>query len=146
MSGPMKKNKLVARFDFDLSLLAVVSHLKEYKIAWHLNEQLGINLAKQEDEIFEFLGDVRLFISNYSYQTEHSTIRLLGNRSLEESSSSKQYLIPELKQFDYLILTDGSENSPDAYYIRDQLRNLKGIQLVSVIEIEQLKSKENLIF
>ena len=142
----MKKNKLVARFDFDLSLLAMVSQLKEYKMAWHLNEELGINLIKQPDEIFEFLGDIKLFISNYKYQTEHRIIRLLVNRSLEESTSAKQHLIPELKQFDYLMLMEGAEHHPDAFQIRNRLRALQGIQLVNVVEIDQLKSKENLIF
>lgn len=142
----MKKNKLVARFDFDLSLLAVVSQLKAYKMAWHLNEELGIKLVKQDDEIFEFLGDEKLFISNYKYQTEHRSLRLLVNRSMEESSSAKQHLIPELKQFDYLILIEGAEHHPDALQVRNRLRNLQGIQLVNVIEIDQLKSKENLIF
>lgn len=142
----MKKNKLVASFDFDFSLLAIVSQLKEYKVAWHINEELGINLVKQEDEIFEFLGDVALHISNYKYQTTHNIIRLLVNRSLEETSSGKQHLVPELKQFDYLVLLEGTEFISNVNVVRNRLRKLEGIQLVNVINVEQLKSKENLIF
>lgn len=142
----MKKNKLVASFDFDFSLLAIVSQLKEYKVAWHINEELGINLIKQEDEVFEFLGDVALHISNYKYQTEYNIIRLLINRSLEETTSNQQHLIPELKQFDYLMIMDAAEFMADLHSIRNRLRKLQGVQLINVIKIEQLKSKENLIF
>ena len=52
----MKKNKLIASFDFDFSLLAIASQLKEYKLAWLINQELGVNLIKQPDEIFEFFG------------------------------------------------------------------------------------------
>lgn len=142
----MKKNRLVARFDFDFSLLAIVSQLKEYKLAWYINEEMSIKLVKQEDEIFEFLGNLKLFISNYKYQTEHSVVRLLVNRSLEEGTSTKQHLIPELKQFDYLMLMEGADYGPDPLPVRNRLRALEGVQLVNVIDIEHLKSKENLIF
>ena len=84
----MKKNKLIANFDFDFSLLAIVSQLKEYKLAWIINRELGINLVKQEDEVFQFLGDKKLVISNYLYQAEHSNIRLIFNRSTEDYNNS----------------------------------------------------------
>ncbi len=142
----MKKNKLVASFEFDFSLLAIVSQLKEYKMAWYLNEELGISLIKQADVVFQFIDSVKLYISNYKYETEHNSVRLLINRSLEESSSTKRHLIPELKQFDYLMLMEGTDDNLDPFITRNHLRNVPGIQLISVIEVEPLKSKENLIF
>ena len=143
----MKKKKLVADVDFDFALWAIVSSLKEYKIAWHLNQKLDINLVKQNDELFEFLNDVKLHISNYHYETEHQLVRLIVNRSVEDNPTHKRHLIPELKQFDYLICWEGWENygiSADA--IRDLIRDISGIQLVQLVELEPLKSKENLIF
>jgi hypothetical protein len=140
----MKKNKLIASFDFDFSLLAIASQLKEYKLAWIINQELGINLVKQQDEIFHFLGDEKLCISNYFYQTEHSSIRLIMNRSRDESSM--QPLIPELKQFDFLMLIEGFEDTLVIQEVRDTLKNIDGIQLINQIIVDQLKSRDNLIF
>jgi hypothetical protein len=140
----MKKNKLIASFDFDFSLLAIASQLKEYKLAWIINQELGINLVKQQDEIFHFLGDEKLCISNYFYQAEHSSIRLIMNRSRDESSM--QPLIPELKQFDFLMLIEGFEDTLVIQEVRDTLKNIDGIQLINQIIVDQLKSRDNLIF
>ncbi|TDI71992.1 MAG: IPExxxVDY family protein [Bacteroidetes bacterium] len=140
----MKKNKLIASFDFDFSLLAIASQLKEYKLAWIINQELGINLVKQQDEIFHFLGDEKLSISNYLYQTEHSSIRLIMNRSRDESSM--QPLIPELKQFDFLMLIEGFEDTLVIQEVQDTLKNINGIQLINQIIVDQLKSRDNLIF
>ena len=142
----MKKNKLIASFDFDFSLLAIVSQLKEYKLAWIINQELGINLVKQQDEIFHFLRENDLIISNYLYQTEHSSIRLVFNYSMEECSASKQHLIPELKQFDFLMLIEGFEDTLVVQEVRDILKNTNGIQMVNRISVDQLKSRDNLIF
>ena len=142
----MKKNKLIASFDFDFSVLAIASQLKEYKLAWLINQKLDINLVKQPDEIFDFLGDNQLYISNYLYRTENSRIRLIFNRSREGSSSNFQYLIPELKHFDYLILIEGFEDTWLTTEIRDLLRNISGVQMVNQGGVDHLKSRENLIF
>ncbi|GJM28692.1 MAG: hypothetical protein DHS20C17_13270 [Cyclobacteriaceae bacterium] len=141
----MKKNKLIANVDFDFSLLAISSLLKEYKLAWILNQQLGIHLIKQPDEVFHFLGNDKLCISNYLYRTEHTRIRLLFNRSREETLT-RQYLIPELKQFDYLMLVEGFEDSLVVGEIREKIKKIIGIQMVNPVEVEHLKSRENLIF
>lgn len=142
----MKKNRLITSFDFDFSLLAIVSQLKEYKLAWIINQELGINLVKQHDEIFHFLGNEKLCISNYLYQTEHSGIRLVINRSREEFCASTQLLIPELKQFDFLMLIEGFEDMLVVREVRDSLKNINGIQLINQISVDQLKSRDNLIF
>ncbi len=141
----MKKTKLIADVDFDFSLLAIASQMKEYKLAWMINQDLGIRLVKQPDEIFHFLGDEQLCISNYLYQTEHSKLRLVFNRSKEETASN-QFLIPELKQFDYLMLVEGFESSMVIAEVRETLKRINGVQMVNLMEIDQLKTRENLIF
>ena len=146
MAGCMKKNKLIASFDFDFSLLAIASQLKEYKLAWFINQELHVNLVKQEDEVFHFLGNDKLLISNYLYQTENSSIRLIFNRSREGSSISTQHLIPELKQFDYLFLIEGFEDTWVLGEVRNLIKNFDGVQMVNHIGVDQLKSRDNLIF
>ena len=141
----MKKNKLIAKVDFDFSLLAIASQLREYKLAWIINRGLGIRLKKQPDEVFHFLGNDKLCISNCLYQTEHSKIRLIYNRSREEAATT-QFLIPELKQFDYLMIVEGFEGSMLIQEVREVIRTIDGVQMANLIEVDQLRSRDNLIF
>ena len=141
----MKKSKLIANVDFDFSLLAIASQLKEYKLAWVLNQELNIHLVKQKDEIFNFIGDERLCISNFAYHTQHSRIRLIFNRSKEEIGLN-QFLLPELKQFDYLMMIEGFEDTWSVEQVREVLKTIEGVQMVNLVDIDHLKSRENLIF
>ena len=45
----MKKNKLVIEYDFDFELLGILSSARGYKLAWEINQALGIQLVKQQD-------------------------------------------------------------------------------------------------
>ena len=141
----MKKNKLIANVDFDFTLLAISSLLKEYKLAWILNQCLSIHLVKQPDEIFHFVGNEQLCISYYRYQTIHSSIRLIFNRSREDTRN-RQFLLPELKQFDYLMTVDGFDDSFQIEEVREKIKQIKGVQMVNLVEVDQLKSRDNLIF
>jgi hypothetical protein len=143
--GPMKKKKLIADVDFDFSLLAVASQMKEYKLAWMINRDLGIRLVKQVDAIFQFLGNDKLCISHYLYQTEHSRVRLIHNQSRTEAATG-QFLVPELRQFDFLMIIEGFEDSLVTQEVREVIRAINGVQMVNLIEVGQLKSRDNLIF
>jgi hypothetical protein len=145
LMAPMKKNRLIASVDFDFSLLAISSLLKEYKLAWILNQQLHVHLIKQPDELFQFLGNEKLCISNYLYQTEHSRIRLIFNHSTE-NLLTRQYLVPELKQFDYLLKIEGFEDWLIIREVREKIKKINGVQMVNLVELDQLKSRDNLIF
>ena len=100
----MKKRKLEAEFDYNFLLFGVISALKEYKLAWHLNNTFELQLNKVHDIAIDFLKSQNLIISNYLYETEHSQIRLLKNRSVDQFEEHSVYMVPELKKFDYLNL------------------------------------------
>ena len=70
----------------------------------------------------------------------------MKNKSIEFSNIAKPYLIPELKDYDYFIhiLDDGCIF--DEEWIRDQLNECSAIQYTKIIDVNELKSKDNLIF
>ena len=103
----MKKRKLEAEFDYDFSLVGIISALKEYKLAWLLNSKLEVQLEKTTDIEIEFLKNQSLIISNYIYETEHSSLKLLKNKSVDQFGDNPAFLVPELKRFDYFILIQG---------------------------------------
>ena len=142
----MKKRKLEAEFDYDFSLLGIISALKEYKLAWLLNNQLDVQLIKAKDIEIDFLNNQNLIISNYIFETDHNNLRLLKNKSMDQFGDHSVYLLPELKRFDYFILKQGFEDTFTNQELKEKLSTILKIQYVQLFSVENLKSKENLIF
>lgn len=142
----MKKRKLEAEFDYNFLLFGVISALKEYKLAWHLNNAFELQLNKANDIAIDFLKSQNLIISNYLYETEHSTFRLLKNKSADVFEDNLAFLIPELKRFDYLILIQGFDDTFNTGDIKKLLSSIPKVQYVQNFQIDDLKSRENLIF
>ena len=50
----MKKSKLIIDYQFDFELFGVIATVKGYKLAWEINQELGIQLIKQPDLVVGF--------------------------------------------------------------------------------------------
>lgn len=139
----MKKNKLKVALDFDFDLLGILSQTPEYKLAWAVNQQLNINLVRGEEAKIEFVNNESLLISYYIFETENSLIRMIKNRSHERGA---MFLLPEIKQIDYLLQIYNHSGAFDCKNIFSTLAKNSEIQFITKIELDKLKSKENLIF
>ena len=95
----MKKNKLVVQQDYSFILLGIVSSIKEYSLAWHLNQSGVFHFVKAADLHIGFNNDSEMIILNYICKSEHHTYTLFKNR-LIISSFENPLLLPELSQFD----------------------------------------------
>lgn len=142
----MKKNKLIVDYGYDFELLGIISPVKDYKIAWAINTALNIKFKKNNDLKIEFINDKQLIISNYTFETENSLLRLLKNKSQLISDSAFSFLLPELKNFDYFIKIEDEANTFNRPLLISRIKNLPIIQYVTTIDADKLKSKENLIF
>jgi hypothetical protein len=140
----MKKSKLLVDYEIDFSLWALLTPMREYKLAWYMNQLLHIRLVKEKDIAFAFTNQPDLCISNYIFATEHSVLRLLRNRSVSEQEQA--FLLPELKQFDYLLVLQGEGDFFDPARLVSVLQQIPTVEYVKPIEVESLKSKDNLIF
>jgi len=140
----MKKSTLQVTHQYEFDLLGLIAPLKDYKMAWLINQSLGINLVKATDFRMEFLKQPDLILSQYILKKEHGYIQLLRNRSYSDSGLVG-YLVPELKYVDYfLILQDYTlEMNINAYI--ENLSAVNLIQNVVKLDITKLKSKENLL-
>lgn len=142
----MAKNKLIVDYDYDFSLFGIISLSKDYHLAWLINNNMGMHLKKEEDIVISFINDENLVISNYIYETEHAQLRMLKNKSEERKSDKMTFLIPELNKFDYLIMKNGSiGNLSDQEFVRE-FQKIDEVQYIAPLDIDKLKSKENLIF
>jgi hypothetical protein len=137
-------HKLQLAIHYNLDLLGLVSSVKEYKLAWSLNQNLGLKLAKSEDLAINFVEDRSMIISNFIFTTTHCTFRLLKNRAL--SDHSDEYLLPELKNIDYFLLIKNESDTFELDTYVNRLAEIATVQSFTLINVENLENKENLIF
>ena len=145
MSGT-KTIKLVVDYDYDFDLIGIISPLKGHKLGWCINNELRIDLRKDDDLYIDFLHEGQLVIIHYIYETEYSNFRLIKNKSCEFANIASPYLIPELKEYDYFIQIKDESGVYSVSGIINKLKHINGIEYIKEIETENLKSKDNLIF
>ncbi len=142
----MSKNRLSVEYDFDFELIAITASVKEYKLAWNLNRELGLSLNKEKNIEIVFLEDKLMSISNFTSKTEHQTIRLIKNRAENLEEKFNAFLIPELRNSDYFILVADESDTFELNSFITKIKQIPFMQFVVSVEASTLKSKENLIF
>lgn len=138
----MSKFLLKIEEDFDFNLIGICSHIKDYRMVWELNKNLGLDLCKDSNYELQQKSQKQSHAFHHFCDEENLTdYFLIGNRS------DAGLLIPEENKCDYLLVIKGNVLSDEEM---NQL--LKKINLISQvltayeIEVEELKSKKNLIF
>jgi hypothetical protein len=142
----MKTLTLDVEYECDFDLFGVVSSSREHTLAWQLNQALRLRLVKQQDLIYELFSQGRLVISNYLHATEHLTLRLLRNRSIDPSVLKKPFLVPDVKEYDYLIQVSNGSGALAAEALMTSVSALPVVQYVCQFDPNSLKFKENLLF
>ena len=140
----MKKAKLQIEPAFDFELLGIVSPIREYRMAWLVNQELDLNLVKADDLELEFLNAEKLEIAQYFLSLPHGFIQLLKNKAIN-STQQLAYLIPEQKNLDYFLLVKDETEELDLINFVKKLSRNPLVQSIVRIDISKLKSKENLL-
>lgn len=140
----MKKIKLVVEHQFDFELLGIVAPLKDYKMAWVINQVLDLKLIKAQDLVLEFIEDPKIEISKYMEKMDHGFVQLLKNKSISKRTNAA-YLIPELKIMDYFLLLQDQTFELDINVYIERLSESPHIQNVVKLDVSKIKSKENLL-
>ena len=139
----MKKSKLVIDYDFDFELLGITSAARGYKLAWEVNQHLGIRLVKQPDLMVGFKNNEEKSFSFYAYQTPLNRLKLFKNKPSDQDSG-KYYLIPEFPHYDFIILAAMEEQHTQQ--LAHLIKAIPSVELVASIPLNGLKSKSNFIF
>jgi hypothetical protein len=139
----MKKSKLVIDYEFDFGLWGVTTAARGYKLAWEINQHLGVRLVKQPDLVVGFRNQEEKNFSFYAYETPLNRLKLFKNRPADQDSG-KYFLIPEFPHFDFIILAAMEEH--DTQQLVQIIRSIPSVELVASIPLEGLKSKSNFIF
>lgn len=144
----MSKEKLVLDyFEDDFLLYGIISDVKEFKLAWQLNQCFQLDFVLQEDAELVFKGNKKMFISYYIADEEHFRVKLIKNRAVESEGVQSPFVLPELKNYDYLLMVEGEDyDAFEQLSPSDQFNKGSFVQYSNTIDIDSLKSVDNLIF
>ena len=135
--------KLDFEYDYDFLLLGISCHEKDYRLCWAINNKLGFDLKKsQELEIKEKNRKELSSYSLYSFEEieKYREYYVIANRT------NDRFLIPEQKQADYFILIKGNISRPEKDLFIKNIKEINMILAVFIINPNELKSKQNLLF
>ena len=143
----------------DYELIAVHSSLDDYKLAYMLNKELGIQLSKNLAYVEIAIPEGKSAFSNYIFDDEKNDVvwTLIENKttiinsnkqttSLFEQVDITVFLLPEFKKADYLIKIENIDYGFDSESIVEKIQEIKNVTTAYAIDITNLKSKNNLIF
>ena len=120
-------------------LLAIVTHLKDYRLAFFLNRETGSRFAKYEDLC---VGDDKkdcYSLYRFHRKEDHITFYLISN------ANEARKLIPSKKEIDYFLLIKDAVGNGIAGEMTGQIRNIKNVMAVFKMDMSTVKDMELLL-
>lgn len=137
----MTKFTLNIEEEYDFSLIGISCHAKDFRLCFELNKLLEIDLTRAKDlEIISknTIGNYALF--EYIDEDNFLDYYLISNRG------EKGFLIPEHKTIDFLLQLKGATNEEIEEELISKICSLSLVLTAYQIDVDSLKSKQNLIF
>ncbi|MFK6999383.1 IPExxxVDY family protein [Flavobacterium oreochromis] len=145
----------------DYDLLAIHTTLEDYRLAYKINQNLGILLFKNENEIPVEINKQLATFSRFTYEDDETMMTwdliqnkqeielppsIIGNSLFQENSITTQVnLVTDLKKVDFVLKIEHDEQIE----LKEIIYKLNKIDLISAVyEVNpnEIKSKNNLIF
>jgi len=138
----LNKKILRVNYDFDFSLLGIITPMRAYRLCWFLNKQLEMNLEREEDLLLKNEQDEEMFFPKYYFYIEESEtdFYLLGNKGTDG------FLIPEQKEIDFFMLVYNLPDRDGGAALAKKIKTLQEVQSAFTMDPRKLRSKENLLF
>ena len=157
----MALHKLDDVFCEDLCILiGMHCAIEDYRLAYLINKHLDVNLirkpldldyndSKSSYSIFEWEDDKQLItwnlVSNVCKIVSYEEVNYESLFDNQDQITRKTYLLPEYKRVNYFLKID-SDNLSEEPYILDKILKIPQIVTAYSVDIDQIKSKDNLIF
>lgn len=143
-------------------LIGIHCTLEDYRLNYLLNKALDINLRRKLKDIdieksealypiFEWEDESQLttwnVVSNScKLQTQQLALASESLFSSNETQITVQFLVPEYNHVNYLLKINSEMNAIKERAILSQILNIPQVVTAYIIDADQLKSKDNLIF
>lgn len=150
--------------EIDYSLIAIHTTLEDYRLAYFINQRLHVNLNKsiKEIQITDKEGEVHFSRFHYYEKKKDISWDLIQNineviqqkkednkglfTNFELEVAKKVYMIPEFKKVNYFLKIENSEDNTNLLEIQSELNSIDQIATNYIVDINKIKSKNNLIF
>lgn len=106
---------------------------------------MNLALARADDYVIALNKD-ELKIINYAYQTEHNELIFFKNKAVLDDGGVQRYLVVEMKHFEYFVMVSGLIHTFTSDELLKEMRAIEGVQLISQIDIDTLKSRDYFLF
>ncbi|MCX8019227.1 MAG: IPExxxVDY family protein [Chitinophagaceae bacterium] len=128
----------------DTRLIGILTSAKDYQFCWHINNATGFDFRLNPELEIPMQRNGRYYhFPVYEYKEKH---RLLSHY-IYKNQHDGEYLIAELRHFDFLWLIKGEEiNDSFREEIMQIIRDVPQVQLVVALHPEKIKEAEFLIF
>jgi len=133
--------KLHLKIDYfdEYHMLAIVSHLKDYRLAYHINKKTGSHLKKFDDLTIVNGGEHAYTWYCCHEKENHMIFYLLGN------SDRGAKLIPSRKEIDFFLLIKNAISFDRVNEIAKTLRSIPNVVGVFNQEMELIKDMDVLL-
>ncbi len=145
--------------EVNYELIAIHTSLEDYHLAYFINQNFPVLLSRNPNEVQVQTREGETAFSRYTFEHHENGIcwDLLQNKSETVASaagdlffgasqqiSAIAYLLPEFKKVDYFLKISISDSNPGQ--VLEKLGGINNITTVYPIDIDRVKSKNNLIF
>jgi hypothetical protein len=140
----LNNHELAEEFFEDTRLLGIMAPVKDYQFCWQLNGMLRMDFRINNEIEIQLKRKKRdYFFSVYEYCEPTGTLGYY----VYNNKFDGEYLLPEFKHFDFLLLMKGDIVSDELLrQTLDSIRGIHGVQLVTELTNEKIKNKEHLVF
>ena len=150
--------------EIDYSLIAIHTTLEDYRLAYLINQRLHVKLNKsiKEIQITDKEGEVHFSRFHYYEKKKDISWDLIQNineviqqkkednqnlfTNFDIEVAKKVYMLPEFKKVNYFLKIENSEEDTNLLKIQSELNSIDQITTNYVVDINKIKSKNNLIF
>jgi hypothetical protein len=149
--------------EIDYQLIAIHSSLEDYRLAYYINQNLPINLKKENCNIQISNKEGETQFTRFVFEDSKDIVwNLIQNKNdvfvpsqnsnqglfaeTNNKFSTKIYLIPEFKKVDYFLKIENGDVNIDVSKITNCINKIERVSTVYAIDVEKIKSKNNLIF
>jgi len=124
------------------TLVGISCHLKDYRLSFLLNHHLNLDFIKKSD--FPLTVSPKKEADSFSFyhcrdEDQFNVYYLLSNRGQES------FLLPEMKQTDFLLLVEGPFKKNRLDRIQQQIRGIPNVLTCFEIKLLSLKNYETLL-
>jgi hypothetical protein len=148
----------------DYQLIAIHTSLEDYLLAFLINQKLPVILKKNNCDIHISNKEGETQFTRFIFEDKETAVswNLIQNKNdillseqrvnqglfAENNSkfSTKTYFIPEFKKVDYFLKIENGEDYINVANITNELKKINRISTLYTVDVEKIKSKNNLIF